>query len=128
MWNACDYVLQFNFKIANIVGSVNTAADFLSGFELKVTVKIHLKNREDVQTTPIHLSTSSSDVAYEEQFFFTKTDSHDETEEQILQWKEQSQKKGSRMGSKQETILNQAKYQIIHKNPRKHCVVLHRRN
>ena len=30
LWNACDYVLQFNFKIAHIAGSVNTAADFLS--------------------------------------------------------------------------------------------------
>ena len=29
LWNACDYVLQFNFKIAHIAGSVNTAADFL---------------------------------------------------------------------------------------------------
>ena len=26
LWNACDYVLQFNFKIAHIAGSVNTAA------------------------------------------------------------------------------------------------------
>ena len=30
LWNACDYVLQFNFKIAHIAGSVNTAANFLS--------------------------------------------------------------------------------------------------
>ena len=30
LWNACEYVLQFNFKIAHIAGSVNTAADFLS--------------------------------------------------------------------------------------------------
>ena len=30
LWNACDYVFQFNFKIAHIAGSVNTAADFLS--------------------------------------------------------------------------------------------------
>ena len=30
IWNACDYVLQFNFKIAHIAGSVNTAVDFLS--------------------------------------------------------------------------------------------------
>ena len=29
-WNACDYVLQFIFKIAHIAGSVNRAADFLS--------------------------------------------------------------------------------------------------
>ena len=61
--------------------------------ELQVTKKIHLKIREDVQTTPIELSTSSSDVTDEEQFFFTQTDSQDETEEQILQRKEQSQKK-----------------------------------
>ena len=84
LWNACDYVLQFNFKIAHIAGSVNTAADFLSRVELKVTEKIHLKIREDVQTTPIGLSTSSSDVALEEHFFFTQPDSQDETEEKIL--------------------------------------------
>ena len=28
LWNACEYVLQFNFKIAHIAGSVNTTADF----------------------------------------------------------------------------------------------------
>ena len=37
LWNACDYVLQFIFKIAHIAGSVNTAADFVSRLELKVT-------------------------------------------------------------------------------------------
>ena len=46
--NACDYVPQFNFKIAHIAGSGNTAADFLSRLELKVMEKIHLKIREDV--------------------------------------------------------------------------------
>ena len=65
LWNACDYVLQFNFKIAHIAGSANTAADILSRLELKVTEKIHLKIREDIQTTPIEVSTSSSDVADE---------------------------------------------------------------
>ena len=85
LWNACDYVLQFNFKIAQIACSVNTAADFLSRSELKVTEMIRLKIREDVQTTPIEVTTSSSDVADEEHFFFTQTDSQDETEEQILQ-------------------------------------------
>ena len=60
LWNACDYVLQFNFKIALIAGSANTAADFLSRLELKVPAKIHLKIREDVQTTSIEVSTSSS--------------------------------------------------------------------
>ena len=100
-WNACDYVLQFNFKIAHIAGSVNKAADFLSRLELKVTEKIHLKIREDVQTTPIGVSTSSSDVADEEQFFFTEPDSQDKTGRQILQRKEQSHKNAA------EWVLNQ---------------------
>ena len=30
LWVACDYMLQFNFRIAHTAGSVNTAADFLS--------------------------------------------------------------------------------------------------
>ena len=81
LWNACDYVLQFNFKIAHIAGSVNTAADFLSRLELKVTERIRLKITEDVQTTPLEVTTSSSDVADEDQFFFTQTDGEDETEE-----------------------------------------------
>ena len=101
LWDACDYVLQFNFKIANIAGSVNTAAEFLSTLELKATDKIHLNIREDVQTTPTEVSTSSSDVANEEQFFFTQTDNQDETEAQILHRKEQSQKKAA------EWVVNQ---------------------
>ena len=90
LWNACDYVLQFNSKIAHIAGSVNTAADFLSRLELKVTEKIRLKIREDIQTTPIEVTTSSSDVADEEQVFFTQTDNDNESEEQTLDRKEQS--------------------------------------
>ena len=101
LWNASDYVLQFNFKIAHIAGSINAAADFLSRLELKVIEKNHLKIREDIQTTPIEVSTSCSDVADEEQFFFTQTDGHGETEEQILQPKEQSQRKAA------EWVLNQ---------------------
>ena len=90
LWNACDYVLQFNFKIAHVAGSVNTAANFSSRFEPKVTEKIRLKIREDIQTTPIEVTTSSSEVAGEEQFFFTQADNDDESEEQTLERKEQS--------------------------------------
>ena len=90
LWNACDYVLQFNFKIAHIAGSVNTAADFLSRLEHKVTEKICLKIREDIQTTPIEVTTSSSDVADEEHIFFTHADDAKESEEQTLERKEQS--------------------------------------
>ena len=71
LWNACDYVLQFNFKIAHIAGSVNTAADFLPRLELKVTERILLKIREDVHSTPIEVTTSSLDVADEEVFLHT---------------------------------------------------------
>ena len=95
LWNACDYVLQFAFKKAHIAGSVNTAADFLSRLELKVTEGIRLMIRKDVQTTPIEVTTSSSDVADEEQSFFTQTDGENKTEEQTLERKEQSRKKAT---------------------------------
>ena len=88
-WNACDYVLQFNFKTSYIAGLVNTEADIFSRLQLKVTEKIHLKIREDVQTTPIEVTTPFSDNADEEQFYFTQADGQYETEEQILQRKEQ---------------------------------------
>ena len=90
LWNACDYVLQFNLKIAHIAGSVNTAADFLSRLELKVTEKIRLKIREDIHTRPIEVTTSSSDVADEEQIFFTHANDDKESDEQTLERKEQS--------------------------------------
>ena len=79
LWIACDYVFQFNFKIADIAGSVNTAADFLSRLEPKVTEKIRLKIREDIHTTPIEVTTSSSDAADEEEFFFTHADHTNES-------------------------------------------------
>ena len=90
LWNACDYVLQFIFKIAHIAGSVNTAADFVSRFGLKVTEKTRLKIREAIQTTPIEVTTSSSDVADEDQFFFNHSDDSNESEEQTLERNEQS--------------------------------------
>ena len=82
--------MQFNFKLSHIARSVNTAADFPSRLELKVTGKIRLKIREGIQTTPIEVTTSSSDVADEEQVFFTQPDNSNESEEQNLQRKEQS--------------------------------------
>ena len=87
LWNACDYVLQNKFKIAHIAGPVNAAADFLSRLELKFTEKIRLKIREDIQTTPIEVTTSSSDVTCEEQFSFTQLDFSDESDEQTLEGK-----------------------------------------
>ena len=93
LWNACDYVLQFKFKVAHTAGSVNTAVHFLFWLGLKVTETIRLKTREDIRTTTIEVTTSSSDVAEEEQFFLTPTDKNDESEEQALERKEQSRQK-----------------------------------
>ena len=120
-------MLRFNFEIGHIAGLVNTAADFLSRQEKQLTEKARLKNREDVQTTPIEVTTSSSDVADEEQFFITQTDGKDETEDQTLEKREVSEK-GNRRGSTCGIILNEAKYKILYKHQRKHFVVLHERN
>ena len=103
LWNACEYVLQFNLKIAHIAGSVNTAVGFLSRLELKVTEKIRLKIREDIQTTPIEITTSSSDVADEEQFFFTQADKDDESEEQTLERKEHSRQSAEQRAAHKES-------------------------
>ena len=80
-----------NIKIAHIAGSMNTAADFFSRLDLKVTEKIPLKIREGIVTTLIEVTTSSSDVADEEQFFFTKADNENESGEQTLTSEKQSQ-------------------------------------
>ena len=101
--NACDYVLQFNSKIQHFAGSVNTAADFLSRLELKVTEKIRLKIREDVHTTPIEVTNSSSDVADEEQIFFTHADDGKESEEQTLERKEQSRQNAKRWAANEQS-------------------------
>ena len=95
MWNSCEYELLFDLKIAHIDGSVHTAVDPLSRLEQKVTEKIRLKIREDVQTTGIEVTTSSSVVADEEQVFFTQAECEDETDGQIFQRKEQSWKKAT---------------------------------
>ena len=65
LWDACDYVLHFNFKVSHIAGSFNIAADVLSRLELKVTEKIRQKIRQDVQTIPNEVTTSCSVVADE---------------------------------------------------------------
>ena len=97
-----EYVLQFKFKKAHIASIVITAAVFLSRLELKVTEIICLKLREDVQTTPIEVSTSSMDVAGEEQFFFTQPDIYNESEKQTIERKEQSKQNAMQWMQKEE--------------------------
>ena len=91
--------------MAHIAGSVNTAADFLSRLELKVTEKIRLKIREDIHTTPIEVTTSSSDVADEEQFFFTHADDSNESEEQTLERIEQSKQNAKQWAANEESPI-----------------------
>ena len=95
--------MQFNCKIAHIAGSVNTAADFLFRLELKVTEKIRLKIREDIHTTLIEVTTSSSDVADEEQIFFTHADDGKESQEQTLERKEQLRQNAKQWAANEES-------------------------
>ena len=53
LWNACENVLQFNFKIAHIAGSKNTAADFLSRLKLRVIERIRLKSGKMYKQHPL---------------------------------------------------------------------------
>ena len=88
LWNACHYVLQFNFKTAHIGRSLKRAADFISSLELKVRVKVHIKTGKHIQTSPIEVTKSSSDVDDEEQFLFNQEDKENESEKQTSHWEE----------------------------------------
>ena len=87
LWNACDYVLQFNFHIMHVAGTQNTAADFLSRIDLNPKERVELKIRDDITIRPIQVNLQSTDVADEEQLFFLP-DETIETEEEILLRKE----------------------------------------
>ena len=63
LWNACDYVIQFNFVIAHITGAQNTAVDYLSRLEADPKDKLVMKIREDVQTLPIEINVQSAGVS-----------------------------------------------------------------
>ena len=99
-------MLQFNFKIAHVAGSVNTAPEFLSRLELKVTEKIGLKIREDIQTTPIEVTSSSSDVVDDEHFFFTQADNNDESEENNLERKKQTRQNAKQWAANEESTVS----------------------
>ena len=85
LWNACDFVLQFNFTIAHIPGKMNTAADSLSRLEMDPNEKVILKIREDIPTKPIEVNIESTGIAQEEPVFFDPTDQQETTEKEL--WK-----------------------------------------
>ena len=89
LWNACDFVLQFNFTIAHIRGKMNTAADFLSRLEIDPNEKIILKIREDIPTQPIEVNIESTGIAQEETVVFDSTDQQETTEKDL--WKRKAE-------------------------------------
>ena len=88
LWNACDFILQFNFTIAHIPGKKNTAADFLSRLEMDPNEKITLKIREEIPTKPIEVNIESTGIAQEEQVFLDTTDQQQTTEKELWTRKE----------------------------------------
>ena len=74
LWNACDYVLQYNFVIAHAAGSMNTAADFLSRTEVDPTEKLEMTIRNDIHTKAIDVNIQSSGIVEEEQIYILSGD------------------------------------------------------
>ena len=54
LWKACDYILQFKFRIMHVAGSQSTAADFLSRLELtpKERIQLKLRDKKSLQGKP----------------------------------------------------------------------------
>ena len=96
LWNACDYVLQYNFVIAHVAGSMNTAADFLSRAEVNPTEKLEMNIRNDVSTKAIEVNIQSTGVAEEELLYLLPEETP--TEQQL--WEE---KDALRKAAKTET-------------------------
>ena len=90
LWNACDFVLQFNFTIAHIPGKINTAADFVFRLEMDPNEKIILKIREDIPTKRIEVNIVSTGIAQEETVFFDPTDQQETTEKELWTRKEET--------------------------------------
>ena len=60
LWNAWDYVLQFNFIIGHVAVSMNTAADFLFRTEVNPVEKPEKSIRSDIQMKAIDVNVQSS--------------------------------------------------------------------
>ena len=90
LWNACDFVLQFNFTIAHIPGKMNTAADFLSRLDMDPNEKVILEIREDIPTKPIEVNIEYTGIAQEEPVFSDPTDHRETTERELWKRKEEA--------------------------------------
>ena len=82
LWNACNYVLQYNFVIAQVAGSMNTAADFLSRTEVDPTrsEKLEMAIRDDIHTKAVEVKIQSSGIVEEEQIYVLPDEEIDENQ------------------------------------------------
>ena len=80
LWNACDYVLQYNFVIAHVAGTMNTAAAFLSRTEVDPTEKLEMTIRNDIHTEAIEVNIQSFCIVKEEQIYVLLDDELDENQ------------------------------------------------
>ena len=83
LWNACDFVLQFNSTIAHIPEKMYSAADFFSRLEMVPNEKIILLIREDIPIKPIEMNLELTGIAQEEPVFFDTTDQKETTETEL---------------------------------------------
>ena len=90
LWNACDFVLQFNFTIVHISDKMNTAADLLSLLERNSEEKIILKIRKDIPTKSIEVNIESTGIAQEEPVFFDTRDQRETTEKKLQKPKQET--------------------------------------
>ena len=83
LWNACDFVLQFNFTISHNPGKMNTAADIFSRLEMDPNEKINLGIREDIPLKPIEVNIEPTGIAQEEPVLVDTTDQEQTTEKEL---------------------------------------------
>ena len=90
LWNACDFVPQFNFTMAHIRGKMNPAAYVLFRLEMDPNEKINLKIKKDIPTKPIEVNIESTVTAQEEPVFFDPTNQQEITEKEFRKHKEEA--------------------------------------
>ena len=112
LWNACDYVLQNNFVIAHVAGSMNTAADFLSSTEVNPVEKLELTIQNDIHTEAIEVNIQSSGIVEEEQIYILPDDELDENQ---LWQEKQNIRDQAQNETHNEPENNKTELQQIHK-------------
>ena len=80
LWNACNYVRHFNFVIAHVAGSMNTAAHFLSITEIDPTEKLELTIRNDIHMRAIEVNIHSPGIIEKEPIYVLADDEIDENQ------------------------------------------------